>query len=66
MVGRPGVEHHIQGFLNALAAAGGKPLEMGTPTIRVQAISKSSGGVSPTATISRALHFNPTWPDSES
>jgi hypothetical protein len=29
--GSPGVERHAQGFLNALAAGGGKPLEQLSP-----------------------------------
>lgn len=30
--GSPGVEHNVQGFLDAVAAAGGKPLEQLSPT----------------------------------
>jgi len=29
--GSPGVERHVQGFLNTLAAGGGKPLEQLSP-----------------------------------
>ena len=29
--GSPGVEHNVQGFLDAVAAAGGKPLEQLSP-----------------------------------